>query len=95
MLYYYNCVVNSRRESGTGDVSYRLCFCPSVEDGTLPIVETNTSHGYFLSEQATCAAYVYILPSEYEDSMDSLKWLIERDKGMCTSQCTQYNTTQI
>ena len=80
--------------SDIGEVSYRLCSCPSAEDDqTTPCPSPchspssiSSPLGYFLSEQATCAAYVYALSSpsgvgSEGESLESLKLLVERDKG--------------
>ena len=49
---------------------------------TLPFLESSSSWKCFLTEQATCAAYVYVLSGERcPESLESLKWLVDRDAG--------------
>lgn len=62
-----------------------MCSCASSEhEGE------NSSEWYFLLEEATCAGLIHVLSAEDGlETIESLKWLIERDKGLLM---TTYNT---
>ena len=63
----------------------------SFEDtcNTMPDSEWKQNSFDSMSELSTCAAYIYVLSGDRElgytnnsDSMDSLQWLFEKDRGI-------------